>query len=203
VFSKGYNKQWQARPQQVPQSGAPIIQNGCYFNLPPAPANLKNFNPDLNGNNCVEQNEYGTYIQLLQNASAATPPVQSAVATAPAPSPVASALVGAVVGSAMQGGGAPSVPLTGKAAGWVASQNAIGAVGNAIHGNTPIVGAAALPGTTNPGDTNGDGILTAQEIADHQARMAASVGVGGVAGQAVGNATAGAVGGMLKGLFGR
>lgn len=204
--AQGVQQAVAGQPAATQAAQAPIIQNGCYFNLPPAPASLKNFNPDMNGNNCVEQGEYATYLQLVQNAGGVQS--QQAVVPSAAPaSPLTNALVGTVVGGAVQsatgGGGVPSVPITGKAAAWVAGQNALGAVANAAHGNTPVVGAAALPGTVNPADTNGDGVLTAQEIADHQTRAAAAAGPAGVAGQAVGNAAAGAVGGVLKGLFGR
>lgn len=170
-------------------AAAPIVQNGCYYGLPPAPPSAQSFNPDLNGNGCVDRNEYATYLQVIQGAQANVTAQQPAAAN-----------TGSALGSAL--GGAMAVKNaggTGNAAAWVAGQNALGAAANAARGQP----AAAV----NPADANGDGVATADEIANYQARIAAANGVTAVPAQAVNNATAevvsGAVSGALKGLFGR
>jgi hypothetical protein len=177
-------------PAQAPQPAGPMLANGCYVNLPALPPNVQ-LNPDMNANGCVDQNEFTTYMQVYQNAVAQAQPVA-------APAAPAGNALGSVIGGAMA---VKNAGGTGNAAAWVAGQNAIGAAANAARGQPQ---QAAV----NPTDANGDGVLTAEEIAAYQTRVAAANGVAAPApAQVVSNATSdvvsGAVGGALKGLFGR
>ena len=182
-------------PAQPVAMTAPIMQNGCFFNLPAMPPGVQ-FNADLNNNGCVDQNEYATYMQVYQSAMASAAQRQPAAPVAPS---AASGIASAVVGSAIAGRNAG---LNGNATAWVAGQNAIGAAANAARGQQ-------VQQQINPADFNGDGVVTAEEIAAYQARVVASNGVIAqpTAQGAVTNATAevvgGAVNGALKGLFGR
>lgn len=180
-------------PAQPVAALAPIMQNGCYFNLPAMPPGVQ-FNADLNSNGCVDQNEFATYMQVYQSAMA------SAAQRQPTPSASGNA-AGAVLGSAVA---ARNAGLNGNATAWVAGQNALGAAVSAAHAQPP---AQAQVIAANPVDFNGDGIVTAEEVAAYQARSAAANGAVPAGAQgAVSNTTSevvsGAVSGALKGLFG-
>jgi hypothetical protein len=182
----------------APVATGPTMVNGCYFNLPAPPPGVV-LNPDSNGNGCVDQNETNAYVYAVQAAYNAAQARGAAVAA-----PSNSTALGSVVGSAMA---VKNAGGTGNAAAWVAGQNALGAAANAARAQPvqPQVVAA------NPVDLNGDGIVTAEEVAAHQTRVTAAgsmvaqppvQGAQNVVSNTTSEVVSGAVSGALKGLFG-
>lgn len=55
---------------QPATSNGPVMQNGCYYNLPPAPANYQGLNADTNHNGCVDQAELAAYLATISGQSA-------------------------------------------------------------------------------------------------------------------------------------
>lgn len=164
------------QPGAAAPAAAPVVQNGCYFNLPAMPPGVQ-FNADLNGNGCVDQNEYATYLQVYQSALLAATQRQAAASTG-TPAATNNA-VGAALGSAIA---VRNAGLTGNAAGWVAGQNALGAAVHAARAQA----AQQQPMTVAPVGV-----------------AAPATGVEGVVGNAAAEVVSGAVSGALKGLFGR
>lgn len=124
-------------PAPAAQPVGPMMANGCYVNLPAMPTGVQ-FNADMNANGCVDQNEFVTYMQVHQSATA------SAAQRQPVAAPAAGSALGSVVGGAIA---VKNAGGTGNAAAWVAGQNAIGAAAQAAQGQPQQVAA-------NPADVN-------------------------------------------------
>lgn len=140
----------QVQPTEVAQ---PVLQNGCYFNLPQLPPSAGNHQADVDKNGCVDFNEMSMYMRIHQVHTANAQPQQAA-----APSGGAGflgALAGGVAQQAVSGKGAsPLGGMSGPGGAWVGANMALATAGQAARGqqqpanNTANAALAASTGIT-------------------------------------------------------
>lgn len=120
----------QAQPTEMAQ---PILQNGCYFNLPQLPPSAGNHQSDVDRNGCVDYNEMSMHMQIHQAHTTNAQPQQAAAPAGGAG--FLGALAGGVAQQAISGKGASPVGrMSGPGGAWVGANMALATAGSAARG---------------------------------------------------------------------
>lgn len=159
----------QAQPTEVAQ---PILQNGCYFNLPQLPPSAANHQADVDKNGCVDYNEMSMHMRIYQVHTAnAQPQPQPA-----APSGGAGflgALAGGVAQQVVSGKGASPVGrMSGPGGAWVGANMALATAGQAAQPQSqPANNAANAALAASTGITPAEAALLGNYAQAKQAGM--------------------------------